>query len=70
VAQFSVGGNNLHNLLIADHIERYGIKQLTIIPHGDLHYLPFHALRGKNSYLSEMALLRILPNMQTISSFH
>lgn len=66
LGQITPALKNLYDQLIGDHIERYGIKQLTIIPHGDLHYLPFHALRGKNSYLSEMALVRILPNMQTM----
>lgn len=56
----------LYELLIGDQVEKLNIAQLTIVPHGELHYLPFQALMSKTMYLSDMAVLRIVPNMTTM----
>jgi len=37
-------------------------KNLTIVPHGVLHYLPFNALYGKDGFLIDRYNIRILPS--------
>lgn len=52
----------LHELLIApleDALAPY--PQLIIVPHGPLHYLPFHALYDGQSYLLERHTISYLP---------
>lgn len=39
-----------------------GIATLHIVPHGDLHYLPFHAFYDGKGYLMEQVALRYLPS--------
>lgn len=39
---------------------------LTVIPHGNLHYIPFGALLHNKVYLSALQNLRILPNASTM----
>ena len=39
-----------------------GIDQLTIVPHGTLHYLPFAALNDGGRYLVERYTMRLLPS--------
>jgi hypothetical protein len=41
--------------------EIVGASRLVIVPHGSLHYLPFHALYNGESYLIETHALRYLP---------
>lgn len=53
----------LYDLLIAplaDTLEAY--QQLIIVPHGPLHYLPFHALHDGCSYLLERHEISYLPS--------
>jgi len=38
-----------------------GASKLTIVPHGALHYLPFHALRNGQAYLIEQYEISYLP---------
>ena len=42
---------DLYQELIAPFRERLNAKHLTIVPHGILHYLPFHALFDGTRYL-------------------
>jgi CHAT domain-containing protein/tetratricopeptide (TPR) repeat protein len=52
----------LHELLVAplaDATARY--PQLIVVPHGLLHYLPFHALHDGQSYLLERHTISYLP---------
>ncbi|MHC4617837.1 MAG: CHAT domain-containing tetratricopeptide repeat protein [Planctomycetota bacterium] len=52
----------LHELLLAplaDAMAQY--PQLVIVPHGPLHYLPFHALYDGQSYLLEQHTISYLP---------
>ncbi|MBK8051168.1 MAG: CHAT domain-containing protein [Anaerolineales bacterium] len=45
--------SRLYALVLAPLRARLGSKQLLIIPHGELHVLPFHALWDGNEYLLE-----------------
>lgn len=45
---------------IADQLNSY--DQLIFVPHGPLHYLPFHALFDGHSYLMERCEISYLPN--------
>ncbi|MEM7034312.1 MAG: CHAT domain-containing tetratricopeptide repeat protein [Chloroflexota bacterium] len=53
----------LYNLLLAplgEVIKTY--KHLMIVPHRDLHYLPFHALHDQKAYLLEKKSVSYLPS--------
>lgn len=55
---------DLYKELIADQVEEFNIKKLTIIPHNDLHYLPFSALQNNGGeYLGEQVTIHIITNM-------
>lgn len=55
---------NLYKTLIGNQIEDYKIRKLTIIPHGDLHYLPFTALQNnREEYLGEQVAIHMITNM-------
>jgi CHAT domain-containing protein/tetratricopeptide (TPR) repeat protein len=59
--------HQLYELLIApieDQIEGY--SKLIIVPHGPLHYLPFHALYNRSSYLIEGYEISYLPNASSL----
>lgn len=45
---------------IAGHLT--GFAHLIIVPHGSLHYLPFHALHNGSAYLIETVEVSYLPN--------
>jgi CHAT domain-containing protein/Flp pilus assembly protein TadD len=53
---------NLHDWLIAPLQPHLNTTQLSIIPHGILHYLPFAALTDGNRYLSDDYALSSLPS--------
>ncbi|MEO9893705.1 CHAT domain-containing protein [Aurantibacter sp.] len=52
-AEVSVLGETLFNKLLRKPLENYESENLTIIPDGELHYLPFDLLQWKDSYLLE-----------------
>ena len=53
----------LYEILIAPAEDKIEAKQLIIIPHGILHYLPFHALQNeKGKYLIDRYHLSYLPS--------
>ncbi len=43
-----------------------GFRQLVIVPHGALHYLPFHALFDGTAYLLETLAVSYLPSSSTL----
>ena len=54
--------HRLHELLIAPLSSPFGgYQRLIIVPHGVLHYLPFHALYDGTSYLLERYEISYLP---------
>jgi CHAT domain-containing protein/tetratricopeptide (TPR) repeat protein len=54
--------HQLHNYLIAPLAEALaGYKKLIVVPHGSLHYLPFHALYDGTGYLLEQFETSYLP---------
>ena len=63
--------HRLHQLLITP-IEGHlaGYSKLIIVPHGSLHYLPFHAMHDGNSYLIERYEVSYLPNSSSLRYCH
>jgi len=59
--------SQLHDILIAP-FEEYidGYSKLIIVPHGSLHYLPFHALHNGLSYLLEQHEVSYLPSASSL----
>lgn len=47
-------------------IDVANLDHLLIVPHGQLHSLPFHALRGDNGYLIEQVPLSYAPSLQVL----
>lgn len=60
-ASASERGARLYALLVAP-LELGAGEQLLIVPHDSLHYLPFQALRGADSYLIERHALAFAPS--------
>lgn len=55
-------GEALYNLLIKPVASEIRTQNLTIVPHGPLHYLPFNALSDGSRYMLERYRIRILPS--------
>jgi len=55
-------GESLYNLLIKPVASEIRTKNLTIVPHGPLHYLPFNALSDGKRHMLERYRIRILPS--------
>ncbi len=53
---------------IADTIPAAG--NLIIVPHGPLHYVPFHALRDREGYLLESRCISYLPSASVLAYCH
>jgi len=60
--QFKADGQALFEKLIQPIEGMIGSKNLTIVPHGALHYLPFNALHDKDGFLIDRYNIRVLPN--------
>jgi len=61
----------LYDLLVAplaDALADY--SRLIIVPHGSLHYLPFHALCDDDSYLLEKYEISYLPSAKLLRHYH
>jgi CHAT domain-containing protein len=57
----------LYRLLLAPLEDRIaGYSKLMIVPHGPLHYLPFHALHNGASYLVEQHEISYLPSASSL----
>jgi CHAT domain-containing protein len=52
----------LHDLLIRPLERTLEQRKLIIVPHGSLHYLPFHALHNGDHYLIERGELSVAPS--------
>jgi len=52
----------LHDLLIRPIERTIEERKLIIVPHGSLHYLPFHALHNGDRYLIERGELSVAPS--------
>ena len=61
---WSQGASSLHRRLIAPLVSAIkGKKNLTIVPHGALHYLPFNALKANGGeFLIQDHTIRLLPS--------
>lgn len=59
--------HQLNQLLISPMEDRFsGYSKLIIVPHGSLHYLPFHALYDGTSYLIERYQISYLPSSSSL----
>jgi CHAT domain-containing protein len=52
----------LYAELIAPLLEHLTAKHLVVVPHGALHFLPFHALRSGNEYLCDTHTVSYAPS--------
>jgi CHAT domain-containing protein/predicted negative regulator of RcsB-dependent stress response len=52
----------LHNELLAPLREHLTAKHLAFVPHGALHFLPFHALRNSGEYLCDAHTISYAPS--------
>ena len=60
--RFKEYGQVLFNKIIQPIKGMIGSKNLTIVPHGALHYLPFNALNSGGEYLIDRYNIRVLPS--------
>jgi len=60
--QFKADGQALYEKLIQPIEGMIGSKNLTIVPHGVLHYLPFNALYSDNGFMIDRYSIRVLPS--------
>lgn len=60
--QFKADGQALYEKLIKPIEGMIASKNLTIVPHGALHYLPFNALYSERGYLIDQYNIRVLPS--------
>ncbi|MEW6743289.1 MAG: CHAT domain-containing tetratricopeptide repeat protein [Planctomycetota bacterium] len=54
--------NDLYDQLLAPISELIDQRDLLIVPHGPLHYVPFHALRDRNTYVIERQAVSYAPS--------
>jgi len=59
---YKTDGRILFDKIISPLEGMINTENLTIVPHGVLHYLPFNALSGKNGFLIDRYNIRILPS--------
>lgn len=52
----------LHDRLLGPLVDRLEGEHLVIVPHGELHYVPFHALTGRDGYLIERYAVSYAPS--------
>jgi CHAT domain-containing protein len=60
--KYKTEGQNLFEKLIQPIEPMIPSKNLTIVPHGALHYLPFNALHDKDNFLIDRHNIRVLPS--------
>lgn len=56
----------LYDKLVAPIHSLINTKELTVVPHGALHYLPFGALFTGKEYLLDLHNIRVLPNASVL----
>ncbi|HYP49734.1 MAG TPA: CHAT domain-containing protein, partial [Pyrinomonadaceae bacterium] len=54
--------NDLYEMLVAPLEDRFGDKSLVIVPTGNLHYVPFHALYDGNQFVIEKRAVSYAPS--------
>lgn len=60
--EFKVAGQTLYGELIQPLEGMIASKNLTIVPHGAIHYLPFYALYSGENFLIDNYSIRVLPS--------
>ena len=65
--QFKAYGQALYEKLIQPIEGMIATKNLTIVPHGALHYLPFNALYEKDGFLIDRYNIRVLPSASVMT---
>jgi CHAT domain-containing protein len=65
--QFKADGQALYKKLFQPLEKMIDSKNLTIVPHGALHYLPFNALCDKDVFLIDRYNIRILPSASVMT---
>jgi CHAT domain-containing protein len=65
--QFKADGRALYEKLFQPMEKLIESKNLTIVPHGELHYLPFYALQDKDVFLIDRYNIRILPSASVMT---
>ena len=60
--QFKEHGQNLYENLFQPFEAMLATQNLTIVPHGALHYLPFNSLCSKDGYIIDRYNIRVLPS--------
>lgn len=65
--QSTRSGSRLHRLLVEPLRLRDG-EQVVVIPHGVLHYLPFHALPGSRGYMIESQVVSYAPSASALAN--
>ncbi len=65
--QFKADAQSLYEKLIQPIEGMIGSKNLTIVPHGPLHYLPFNALYKKDGFLIDRYSIRVLPSASVMT---
>lgn len=61
--------SRLHTGLVAPFGDRLaGVSRLFVVPHGRLHYVPFHALHDGRSYLAADHEVSYLPSARTLTA--
>jgi len=66
-SQFKADGRVLYEKLVQPIEKMIDSKNLTIVPHGALHYLPFNALQDKDVFLIDRYNVRILPSASVMT---
>ncbi|RLL49446.1 CHAT domain-containing protein, partial [Mariprofundus sp. EBB-1] len=61
-AAYKTSGKKLYNRLITPISNGINGKNITIVPHGALHYVPFSALTAGKGFLIDRYNLRVLPS--------
>lgn len=65
-SSFNALSRALYERLIATFSDLLSNKDLTIVPHGILHYLPFNALSSQEGYLIERHSIRTMPSASVL----
>jgi CHAT domain-containing protein len=66
-SEYLTVSQQLYARLVAPFIGGVGEKNLLIVPHGVLHYLPFNALYSGSQYLIDSYSIRILPSASVLT---
>ena len=66
IAPFDLKCRNLCKKIFDPLEEKIPTRNVTIVPHGALHYLPFGALLTENGYLIERYNIRVLPSVSVL----